>query len=310
MGVLRDPGKLDKLFKGEVFMRRAILILSCVLLTASYSNAEHIAWVSFHPADDSPSTAASAAGFTEAPDIGYTSLLASEGHSVERYVTTGTPDVDFLNTFDLVIIGRSVSSGDYSDAPETAAWNGITAPTMVLGGYLLRSSRLGYTTGTTIPDTAGTVGLTVVDPAHPIFAGISLDAGNTMVNPYASIQSFQGTDQRGISVNADPLVGGGNLLATIGTAGDPAVGGMVIGEYAAGTVLGTGDTLGGDRLVFLTGSREADNLTSQGAGIYDLEADGTTMFLNAVDYMTVPEPSTFALLGIGGLAPFLFRRRR
>ena len=43
-------------------------------------------------------------------------------------------------------------------------------------------------------------------------------------------------------------------------------------------------------MVFLTGSREADGLTSQGAGIYDLTADGAQLFQNAVHYMagTVP----------------------
>jgi len=38
-------------------------------------------------------------------------------------------------------------------------------------------------------------------------------------------------------------------------------------------------------MVFLTGSRE-QGFTSQGAGIYDLEADGAKLFLNAVNYMT------------------------
>jgi len=88
-------------------------------------------------------------------------------------------------------------------------------------------------------------------------------------------------------VNTDPLAGGGTNLATIGTAGDPALGGMVIGEWQAGAKMGNaaGDTLGGHRLVFLTGSRERDGLTSQGSGIYDLTDDGAKLFLNAVNYM-------------------------
>jgi hypothetical protein len=48
-----------------------------------------------------------------------------------------------------------------------------------------------------------------------------------------------------------------------------------------------GDTLGGHRLVFLSGSREK-GITSQGAGIFDLKEDGAQMFLNAVKYMTLP----------------------
>jgi len=45
--------------------------------------------------------------------------------------------------------------------------------------------------------------------------------------------------------------------------------------------------------VFLTGSREHNGLTSEGAGIYDLTEDGARMFLNAVNYMSgvVPSPT-------------------
>jgi hypothetical protein len=137
------------------------------------------------------------------------------------------------------------------------------------------------------------VRLTVNDPSHPIFEGVALDASNTMVNTYAEPVTFNGTVQRGISVNTDPLAGGGEALATIATAGDPAAGGMVIGEWAAGAKMGNaaGDTLGGHRLVFLTGSREADGLTSEGAGIYNLSQDGAMLFLNAVEYMTSAAPA-------------------
>jgi len=65
---------------------------------------------------------------------------------------------------------------------------------------------------------------------------------------------------------------------------------MVIGEWVAGAKMATaaGDILGGHRLVFLTGSRERDGLTSQGSGIFDLTDDGAKMFLNAVKYMAAP----------------------
>jgi hypothetical protein len=68
------------------------------------------------------------------------------------------------------------------------------------------------------------------------------------------------------------------------------------------------DTLGGHRLVFLTGSRE-NVITAEGAGMYDLTPEGKQLFLNAVSYMAVPEPSTYALVGLGGMALF-FRRRK
>jgi hypothetical protein len=270
-------------------------------VTGTLATGPKIAWVSFHPADNTPATDAATAGFTQAPDVGYTQLLASKGYMITRVVTSGTPDTTLLNTFDLVIISRSVPSGDYQDPAETLAWNGITAPTMIMGGYIMRNSRLGFTTGGTIPDTTGTVSLKVNSPTHPVFEGVALDAGGVMVNPYANLATYTNAVQRGISVNTDPVAGGGIVLATIATAGDPAVNGLVIGEWPAGATLANGakDVLGGHRLVFLSGSREAGSpaLTSQGAGIYDLTEDGAKLFLNAVKYLTEP-PATPAALAI------------
>jgi Dockerin type I domain/PEP-CTERM motif len=219
---------------------------------------------------------------------------------VTRFLTTDTPDVNTLNTFDLVIISRSIDSGNYELDPETKAWNnGIYKPMMLMGGYAIRSNRLGFTSGTTIPDTGGAVKLTVTNPLHPIFNGIALDGSNTMVNDYTTglvtlpfQQNGVNTVQRGISVNTDGLAGGGTSLASVGTAGDPAVNGTIIGEWNSGSSMSTSpvDMVGGHRLVFLSGSREHDGAApnppsnSQIAGIYDLTPDGQHMFLNAVAY--------------------------
>ncbi|MHC4703972.1 MAG: hypothetical protein ACYTFQ_25720 [Planctomycetota bacterium] len=140
-------------------------------------------------------------------------------------------------------------------------------------------------------DHHGDITLTVSDPAHPIFAGIALTDG-TMVNPFAGVVAYptDGVVARGISVNADPVNAEGTVLATVATADDPTAGGMVIGEWSAGATLtheggAETDVLAGDRLVFLTGAREYDGITSHTAGLYDLYEDGTKMLLNAVAYM-------------------------
>ena len=121
-----------------------------------------------------------------------------------RVLTTGTPNAALLNAFDLIIISRSVPRGDYQDPPETAAWNGFTAPTLLLNGYILRNSRLGYTSGGTMVDTVAPIRLQANNPAHPVFAGVNLDASQTMVNDYAIVVSFNGTVERGLSVNTAP----------------------------------------------------------------------------------------------------------
>jgi hypothetical protein len=153
--------------------------------------------------------------------------------------------------------------------------------------------------------------LNVADPSHPVFAGIALDGSNDMVNEFAGIvtEPLLATPlQRGISINNNNLVGA-TLLASSTEAST--TGGPVIAEWAAGAVLNNAEVLAGNRMIFLSGSREADGISSQTAGLYDLSDDGATMFLNAVNYMAVPEPSSI-LLGImgGALALTTVRRRR
>lgn len=286
-------------------MKKLAFFLLSTLVSVVSLRAADIYWVSFHPDDNTPSANAATAGFTNAPDVGYTQLLRNNGHTVTRIVTSGTPDTNLLNAADLVIISRSVPSGDYELDAETAAWNGITAPTIILGGYVIRQNRLGYMAGSTIPDTAGTVRLRALVPGHPIFAGISLDAARVMVNPYANRVSYTNALQRGISVVTGATAGSGTILATIGTAGDPAFGGMVIGEWLSGATMSTSpaDTLGGHRLVLLTGSREASGLTAEGSGIYDLTTDGAQLLLNAVNYMTSSRISIIQVNTTNNVAP-------
>ncbi|HIG29722.1 MAG TPA: hypothetical protein EYQ50_18770 [Verrucomicrobiales bacterium] len=247
-------------------------------------DALNIAFVSFHADSEVPTPDAAAAGFGTASDKIYTDLLVATGHTVTRVVTSNSPDVDALNQFDLVIISRAVSSGHYSNEGATA-WTSVTTPSLILGGYVLRTSRMGFTTGTSMVDSTDTITLNVNNPGHPIFNGVALDANGTMVNDFAEIITFGDTVQRGVSVNNNEAGAGGQVLATVANTADPTSGGLVIGEWQTGAVMenGNSDVLGGLRVVLLTGSRE-QGFTSQGAGIYDLVGDGALLFLNAVGY--------------------------
>jgi hypothetical protein len=274
-----------------------------VILEGEITTGKNIVFVSFHGADDAPSAAAAGAGFTEAPDVGYTDLLNADGHNVTRYISTGTPDPNVLNAADLVIVSRSVGSTGYQNDGATA-WNSITAPMIIMQGWALRNSRMGYTTGGTMVDITGDVKLAVSDPTHPIFDGIALTNG-TMDNAFAGIVTYP-TDPNlaalGLSINSDPVNFYGTVLGAIADSSDPnapangPVGGMVIGEWWAGAKLthsgGAGtDALAGHRLVFLTGSRESGGITAETAGMYDLSADGAQILLNAVAYMITPPES-------------------
>ena len=307
-------------------MKKLAFPLACALSVASV-DAANILFVSFHSTDAPSANAANTAfGFNttgEAPDKGFTDLLRNAGHNVTRVLTTGTPNLAQLNAADLVIVSRSVPSGDYQTDQESRDWNSVTAPMMILGGYIIRgvgtapaNARLGLMAGNNIPDTTGNVTITATDPNHPIYQGITLGAGNTLA--YATdVNNPAGTLQRGISTVTGATAGGGTTLATTDIAG---VAGLIIGEWQAGATMAdqtsatfpTQDTLGGHRMVFLAGSREhaAAPTSSEIAGIMNLTPEGRQLLLNAVDYMAVPEPSTYALIGLGGMALFFRRRSR
>src|SRR5262245_3877972 len=101
-------------------MKRCLLSLLGGLVFVASSPAANIYFVSIHPADSTPSALAVTAGFTQAPDIGYTQLLQANGHTVTRVLSTDIPNAALLNTADLVIISRSVPSGHYELDAETA----------------------------------------------------------------------------------------------------------------------------------------------------------------------------------------------
>ncbi len=299
--------------------RNALLLLTALSLVSGLAvQAANIAWVGFHAGDTNPSTPAFNMGFTNAPDVGYTALLAANGHTVTRFLRTneigGDPTlIAALNTNQLVIISRSIGSGDFDSETERAAWHtSVTVPLMSLNGYIDRNNRLGFHTGDTIPDINTTnIRLRVTAPTHPIFAGIALDATNLMVNPYSKLMTFTSavtglsTNQRGMSVVTSPVISGGSTLATVGTVGDAAFGGAVVAEFPPGTVSSRTNTMANRRLIFITGSREGSTTgtPADSAGVFDLLTDGAQLFLNAVNYLTTPQSPkcTMPLIGATNL---------
>ncbi|MCA9214311.1 MAG: PEP-CTERM sorting domain-containing protein [Planctomycetales bacterium] len=276
------------------------------LLLGVAANAADITWVSFHDTDG-PSGAAAGAGLTDASDIGYTNLLSANGHNVTRFLTheplTGA-EIDSLNASDLVIISRAVNSGHYEPPGD---WNTqVSAPVLAMSGYILRNSRLNLTDGGTMVDTAGPLTLHADNPSHPVFNGVTV-GGDGSVEALGNVVTENGALQRGISINMANLAGG-SLIATSTEAAT--AGGPVIAEWMAGATVNNGDVLAGPRMIFMSGSREADGVTSETAGFFDLTSAGETMFLNAVEYMAVPEPSSNVLAIVGAVLFGMVRRRR
>ena len=270
-----------------------VLAFGAVFGLASSSQAAAIVW-------------ASAISDPAGADAGFVNLLQGAGHTVSRFTIAGpltAENVARLNTADLVIVGRASNSGDFDNA-NGVIWNEqITAPVINMTAYAARRNRLGWITGDTVPD-SGPTPLVAANPAHPIFDGITFAGdGMTMADNY-NVMIDRGTTQLG-----NPPVAGATVIAT-----NPLVpNSIAIAEWPAGTVVTderTGvppQTLAGYRMFFAGGSREANGAAVTTAGVLDLTPAGQQLFLNAVNHaLTVPEPSSITLVGLG--CAFLLRR--
>jgi hypothetical protein len=103
------------------------------------------------------------------PDTGFVNLLRSAGYTVTRFnppqsnnppVAANVPlseaDVTFLNSADLVIIGRCLLSSAFDSNAETWPWNvQITKPLLSTNVFLSRRVRLGWFGGSGNGETAG-----------------------------------------------------------------------------------------------------------------------------------------------------------
>jgi hypothetical protein len=261
-------------------------------------------------------------------DQGIVDLLSGAGHTVTRFnPSNASPlsaaNVAALNTYDLVIIGRSIGSGSFDSAAETLEWNtSITKPLISTNTYMSRASRLGWFVASNQPDQVLNT-LTFTNPTDEVssyISGSTAMSGGTMVNSYTEAVVFPdaAVDIRGISTITDAPVTGATTIAT-GPVG--AATGRFIVSLPSGTTLtpgsgpGNNQVLGGYRMMFLVGNREsgtAPNNAIGSAGFENLTAEGEGMFLRAVTVAAnngvIPEPGTAALLLLG--ASSLLRRRR
>ncbi|HWB05453.1 MAG TPA: PEP-CTERM sorting domain-containing protein [Verrucomicrobiales bacterium] len=306
-------------------MKLTRLLQLSLLCAAGKASAASIYWVS-----DQFNAQTATVGAGPYSDDGIVALLTGAGHTVTRFnppdagaITAG--DVAAMNAADLVIIGRSIASGAFDTAAETLPWNTlITKPLICTNTYINRSSRLGwYASGPNQPDQVLN-NLSFTNLANPVtsyIVGNTAMSGNTTTNSItqAIVYPDSQVDIRGISEITDPLVAGGNSIATVAVG---AATGQYIAWWPANTALaGTsaGQSLAGYRMQFLIGNRESatagtSNNTALGAAGYEnLTAEGEQMFLRAVNVAlnngAIPEPGTTALAGLAAAALLLRRRR-
>jgi len=210
---------------------------------------------------------------------GYNVVYKNQGEYVDgtQYWRTLDPNkVAELEAADLVILSRNADSGSYSTAAdnEPNQWNAVTTPILSMSAHMSRVGKWGWVNGTaTVLGKDGVV--TVLDPNHAVFAGVTLDPNSQVL-----MMSEQWNADWVKDVNT---AGNGTVLATRSD------GLLSIVTWNAGQVYFDGSlfTAGGPRMLFVAGTGSKNNVAPDIApdGFYNLTADGEKMFLNAVAYM-------------------------
>src|SRR5688572_14942244 len=193
------------------------LAAGAMLVGSGPSQAANIVWVT----DNSPAGFSALGGAVFAEDGWYT-LLTNAGHTVIRFNPSdsqNTPpsaaEFAALNTNDLIILGRSIASGHFQ-APAVGSWNSnVIKPLLCINTYLSRAARLGWYSGSTLPNGVPTV-LSAYNLADPktayIFGGVAMSGTNT-VDVYDEAGG-QNTSQ----ITEGPVAGGTRIAGSTPTA--------------------------------------------------------------------------------------------
>ena len=203
---------------------------------------------------------------------------------------------------DVVIIGRSLSSGGYASG-NADGYNGLSIPVVSLTSYTVRTvgNRMGWHSLATSTNKAIAGDETTVTAAGASILGLSAGTHDLLTASAVAADTFNGLGLGTVGDGDILAIVGGDILAAYWEAGD-----------APGNPTEAGvATFGGPRLLFNTDN----DPTTGNDGTNDLanmSPAGLQALTNAIDFATpltsIPEPST-GLLGLIGLG-FLFRRRR
>jgi hypothetical protein len=240
-------------------MKKCAVTMGVMLLCLSAAvSATKILWVSDAWQDAAPL------------DSGFVNRLIAEGYTVNRLQnprTMNTAQRDLANTYDLVIIGRRTTSGEYNNTGEAALWNSITAPMINMNAFHAKSDRWKWLNNTGTFNTSANVSVTLT--SDPIFAGVVLNENNQVGVVSQGVTSLVST----ISAGNGTLVGYRAVEQAY----------VWLARWNAGVVYypGSDQTAGGPRLAFFAG--EAGGA---GDGVYNLTVEGEKMFLNAVYQMS------------------------
>jgi len=202
------------------------------------------------------------------------------------------PDFEFsyaaLEGYDLVVIGRGVSSGDFT---EPAEWAAVETPVVIFSAYLPRSTRLNLINsssasrevddGTTV-DMDRVSNITIQD--HPVFTGLDENMDEEIeYHTWFYDYIEYGADTFEINHNAA-------LLGAWQVAGGPGDNNVAMALWDAGveTYPGSGTTISGARAFFLMGSDDSSSPKIRNFTAFTQES--TVAFHNLIKLLVGAEP--------------------
>ncbi len=253
-------------------------VLFCLVLgfvAAPVAQAAKLIWVSDRYDEKVDGAPDDAAGVAFLESQGYTvDYKAGPANGNGYWRTLDAAKIAELNAAAVVIISRNLDSGSFAnDATEVAQWNAITAPMITLTPYVSRNNRWIWYNNSTLSEDSGTPTLQALDPHHPLFKGINLDAKN-QVDIYDQKIGSGTTSLVGVLDN-----GSGTLIAKTPTGTR-----SMIVEWQPGKPFyaGSSQTPAGKRLLLCCGTREGGG---QGRGEFNMNDEGKKLLVNAIEYM-------------------------
>jgi hypothetical protein len=244
-------------------MRLKLLLFSCLMMFAALSSINlfaqskgKIAWL----------------GNNVRADSLYFETLTNAGYTVvDKTATKGdlTPDqITDLESFDLIILSRSLNSGDYK---YPATYDKIQKPFLIMANMAARTTRLNMFPPPNTDDATTTVDvMRAMDLTHPIFNNLALTDSNTIdiATPGNIIKPLLKQKSAGL----------GKLIGA--TSKDSL---LLIAEWKPKQpyFVGSPDTLHGKRMIYF--NTQGSNGT--GSGISFISKNGNKILLNIAEYL-------------------------
>ncbi len=218
-------------------------------------------------------------------DLGWAKMLRDAGHTVDvtldHWRELDLNKVNELNAADLVIVSRTSTSEHYAtDRDEVLLWNAVATPLILTNASMLRSDRWAWID---TPNLTHAVAPLMLPHStnHEVFSDLDWDGSE----PIELLDGTAGADPTQPNratetsfISSDASGHGFDLASTVG-------GNLWMAEWSQGVEFyeGSGQVAGGQRMMFLAGTREVIGMTPQGA--MNLTTVGQQVFLNTVSYM-------------------------